>query len=247
MLAKDRLDTILKMVNTKGSITVQKIIDEMDISESTVRRDLNTLDKKGLLIKVHGGAIALVDTKSSVDSNVLVREDINREDKLAIARYAASLIEPGDFIYLDAGTSTGFMIDFITEANATYITNAFMHAKKLVSRGFKVYMPGGELKAVTEALIGAKTMEDLSRYHFTKGFFGVNGIDLEYGFTTPDIREGKIKECAMKHCEKAFVLADVTKFSKISSVWFAAYDDAVIIVNHKVDEQYINQGNVIIC
>ncbi|RGZ01559.1 DeoR/GlpR family DNA-binding transcription regulator [Clostridium sp. AM58-1XD] len=245
MLATDRLDAILKMVNAKGSVMVQEIIEQLEISESTVRRDLNMLDKKGLLIKVHGGAVSLVDSKSSVDSNVLVREDINREDKLAIAKHAASLIEPGDFIYLDAGTSTGFMIDFITEKNTTFITNAFMHAKRLVSKGFKVYLPGGELKAVTEALIGAKTTEDLQRYRFTKGFFGTNGIDLEYGFTTPDIREGKVKECAIRHCERAYILADTTKFSKISPVKFADYDAASIIVNRKVDEKYRKRGNII--
>lgn len=246
MLATDRLDAILRMVNARGSATVQEIIEQMDMSESTVRRDLNILDKKGLLIKVHGGAVALEDTRASVDSNVLVREDMNREDKLAIAKYAASLIEPGDFIYLDAGTTTGCMIDFIKEKNITFITNAFMHAKRLVTRGFRVYLPGGELKAVTEALVGAETLEGISKYHFTKGFFGTNGIDLEYGFTTPDIREAKIKECAIKRCEKPFVLADDTKFSRVSSVWFADYGFAGIIVNKKVEDKYMETGNIIL-
>ena len=90
-------------------------------------------------------------------------------------------------MFIDAGTTTAYMIDYITQRNATYVTNAVLHARRLAAAGFRVFLTGGELKGSTEALIGTEAVGALQRYHFVKGFFGVNGITLKCGFTTPDI------------------------------------------------------------
>ena len=98
------------------------------------------------------------------------------EEKKKIAQYAAELIEEEDFIYLDAGTTTGYMIDALGHTNAVFVTNAVSHAQRLAAKGIKVFLIGGELKNSTEAVIGAQAMKNLQEYHFTKGFFGANGI-----------------------------------------------------------------------
>ncbi len=93
----------------------------------------------------------------------------------------------------------------------------------------KVILLGGELKARTEAVIGTQAVQMLMNYHFTKGFFGTNGITVEEGFTTPDIEEAMNKRVAMEHCHKCYVLADASKFEALSSVSFAPLSKGVII------------------
>lgn len=169
-------------------MTVQQLMAELNASESTIRRDLTTLDANGQLTKVHGGAILKNAVYSTTDDEVVHRKEQNREAKEKIARYAAGLIGAGDFVYIDAGTTTELMIDHITEKQATFVTNAVTHAKKLAERGCAVYILGGEFKAVTEAIVGEEAVATLEKYNFTKGFWGTNGISMQQGFSTPELR-----------------------------------------------------------
>ena len=124
MLTKTRQKEILKLLENRGSVTLQEL-------KSTIRRDLNTLDAQGKLVKVFGGAVA-ADNMSIRDEQVSRREEKNLEEKRLIARYAASLIQDDDFVYLDAGTTTGCMLDYISDATtAVFVTNAPSHAQKL--------------------------------------------------------------------------------------------------------------------
>lgn len=244
MLAEDRFDRILQILEQKNTITVLELTELLDTSESTIRRDLTELHKKGLLVKVHGGA-----TKKSLhftvkDDKVAVRQDQNREEKERIAAYGASLITPDDFVFLDAGTTTGQMIEYLTEKNAVYVTNAVYHGVRLMKKGFHTYLIGGEMKESTEAVVGAAAIRNLERYNFTKGFFGTNGVSLDRGFTTPDISEALVKETAMKLCREAYVLCDSSKFGCISPVSFSAFDRARIITSTAGGE-YRNCQNIV--
>ena len=147
MLAEERFSEILKLVNEHKTITVQELTELLDMSESTIRRDLTTLHKKGKLIKVHGGATAVNMAQYTRDESVAVRQDLNIDEKVQIGKYASSLIEKDDFVYIDAGTTTDFLIDFLTEQDAVYVTNGIMHAKKLTQKGCIVYLIGGELRS----------------------------------------------------------------------------------------------------
>ena len=238
MLAEERMEEIVRLVQEYGSMTVQKLMEYTGASESTLRRDLNALDKRGMLTKVHGGAIALEMNVVVKDSDVILREELHREEKIEVARYAASLIRPNDFVYLDAGTTTGYLIDFLKEKRAVFVTNGVMHARKLVQKGYTVYLPGGEFKAVTEALIGEMAIQNLQKYHFTRGFWGTNGIDSRYGFTTLDAREAQIKQCSMEQTEKCYILSDSSKIGKVSCVTFRAFEDARMIVAGDVPQEY---------
>ena len=140
MLAEERFSRILSIIEAEGSATIQELMTALDASESTVRRDLITMDENGLLTKVHGGAIARRPSVSTHDEDVRNRKTMNAEQKNAIAKYAASLIRPDDFVYLDAGTSTEAMIPFIKETQAVFVTNAISHAKLLAEKGCRVYL-----------------------------------------------------------------------------------------------------------
>ena len=246
MLTETRQEEILRMLEQKGSVTVQELKDVFGASESTIRRDLNVLHKKGALIKVFGGAVQTESRINTREEEVALRKEQSREEKLRIARYAASLIEPDDFIYLDAGTTTGYMIPYLTERTAMFVTNAVSHALMLAENGFRVILIGGELKAATEAIVGNEAYVNLKKYNFTKGFWGANGVNPMAGFTTPDINEAMIKECSMKHTQRPYVLCDSRKFHQVSPVSFGEFHAAQIITDCMPDETYANYQNLII-
>lgn len=229
MLTEERFAKILSILERTGSVTVQQLMTELEASESTIRRDLNTLDANGQLTKVHGGAILKTSAYSTRDDDVMNRKEMNREAKIKIAKYAAELIEPGDFVYLDAGTTTEVMIEYIKNKQAIFVTNAITHAKKLAEKGITVYLLGGEFKAITEAIVGEEAVTTLDKYNFTKGFWGANGVSLQKGFSTPEVKEALVKKKSMENCKECYVLADESKFNKISSVTFAAFEDATVI------------------
>lgn len=235
MLTEERFARIIALVDRKGSATVAEMMREIEASESTIRRDLETLDKTGQLIKVRGGAISKKGSYSTRDDEVVLRQQRNVDAKESIAKYAASLIESHDFVYIDAGTTTEKMLKYINNHEAVYVTNAVSHAMKLASIGCTVFILGGEFKYATEAIVGEEAIASLSKYNFTKGFFGSNGITVKNGFTTPEIKEALIKRQAMASCMQCYVLADHSKFGEISSVSFGGVDEATIITD-KTDD-----------
>ena len=244
MLAEERFSRILSIIEAEGSATIQELMTALDASESTVRRDLITMDENGLLTKVHGGAIARRPSVSTHDEDVRNRKTMNAEQKNAIAKYAASLIRPDDFVYLDAGTTTGLMLEYLEGVKAAFVTNAVSHAQTLAKMGIRVYLIGGELKSSTEAVVGSQAMQMIQMYHFTKGFFGTNGITRREGFTTPDTSEAIVKSTAMKQCKDVYILTDKSKFGEVSSVTFGGFTDAKILTE-EIPEEYQDSKNIL--
>lgn len=235
MLAEERLSKIIRLVNEQGSATAQELMEYLNASESTIRRDLNTLDASGEIIKVHGGAMSVNTSFKMRDDEISDRRITNIDEKRLIAQYAAKLIKKDDFVYIDAGTTTEYIIDYITEKNAVYVTNAVNHACKLSHMGCEVYLVGGRLKSATEAIVGSETLETLSKYNFTIGFWGTNGIHRKTGFTTPDREEAGVKKMSFINCKKRYIVADSSKFDSISPVGFADFDDVIIITEKNVN------------
>lgn len=244
MLGEERQNIILSYVDEKKSVSVQELMHILGASESTIRRDLAQLDREGRLTKVHGGAVSKKNNYRTMDDTIANRINMNREEKIAIAKYAASLIEPNDLVYLDAGTTTELMIDFINQQNVTFVTNAFSHARQLAMKGFTVYVLGGEFKAVTEAIVGEEAILGLDKYNFTKGFWGANGVTVKSGCSTPDIKEAALKKKAMDKTKEKYVLCDSSKFSQISSVSFAEFDSVGIITSRLEDNTYKQYKNI---
>lgn len=231
MLTEERHEEIMRMVNTSGAVSVQELVKTLDISESTVRRDLLTLDQEGRLKRVHGGATALRDD-NPYEANMEDLHDkysFHMEEKRRIAQFAASQIRRGDFVYLDAGSTTEQMAGFLTDVEAVFVTNSLPLAQKLGRTNPKVFILPGRVKGNTESIIGSDMLDMLSRYHFTKGFFGANGITIAQGCTTPDEDEAACKRAAIQQCKKAYVLADESKFGLSSHITFAGLSDVAVI------------------
>ena len=229
MLTEERFAKIVKIVNQEGTVTVLELAQAIPISESTIRRDLNQLDKLGRIRKVHGGATAAVLMSDGHERNMQEKYSRNIEEKRAIAAYAATLVHPNDFVFLDAGSTTEQMAEYLEENTAFYVTNGITLGQKLAARGFKTMLLAGRVKASTDAVIGMEAVSSLARYHFTRGFFGTNGITVAEGFTTPDLEEAANKRVAMEHCRQCYVLADNSKFDTLSNVSFGELSKAKII------------------
>ena len=220
MLTEQRYEIILGLLREKNSVTVTELKDILDASESTVRRDITALYKAGKLTRVFGGAVALEHTVNAYEPTVAQKVELN---------IAAALIRPEDFVYLDAGTTTGYMLEHLEGSGATFVTNGVSHARALAQMGVRVLLIGGELKGSTEAVIGSQAMQMLKNYHFTKGFFGTNGMTQREGFTTPESNEALVKRTAMEQCLEKYVVSDSSKFGQISAVTFFSFDGAVIL------------------
>lgn len=244
MLTQTRQEEILKLLKKKGSVTVQELKECLHTSESTIRRDLNVMHEQGVLRKVFGGAVAL-ETVNARDEQVSRREEQNLDEKRLVARYAASLIEEDDFVYLDAGTTTGCMIEYIKEKHAIFVTNAPSHAQKLAREGIRVILIGGRLKHSTEAVVGSEACTQLKRFNFHVGFFGTNGVSVKSGFSTPDPEEAIVKQCAMEQTQKCFVVCDHSKFYKICPVTFSSLEDAVILTDDVPEGAFSDMPNVV--
>lgn len=245
MLIDTRMNRIVEIVNDKGSVSIQELMRMLDTSESTIRRDLATLHNNGQILKVHGGAVSVKGNMRMKDDEVFLRQERNREEKVRIARYAVSVIQSNDFIYLDAGTTTDIMADFIDDSSITVVTNGISHAKKLAAKGIRTYLLGGLLKSSTEAVVGEEAICSLKKYHFVKGFFGTNGVTVHEGFTTPEVREALLKEKAMEQTKEIYVLADYSKFDCISSVKFGDFNKGKIITAGELANNYRKYNNVL--
>lgn len=244
MLTEERYKRILEKLRESQTVSISTLVQELNTSESTIRRDLNALDNMGKLIKVHGGATTIDTNFTFIEHNVETKEKLFIQEKNLIGKYASATLNEDDFIFIDAGTTTERMIDFISVKNITVVTNGFTHAEKLAKKGLNCYILGGHIKNSTEAIIGSECVMNLQKYNFTKCFLGTNGISLNRGFTTPDIDEANIKMTAIKNSFITYVLADHSKFDEITSVSFAPLDKACIITDKVLNEKYLKQCTI---
>ena len=209
MLFEDRISLILKLIEQNGSIENSKIIKDLKISEATLRRDLAHLEKEGKIKRVRGGAIL----KKIARKEIAIQEkNFNKDSKKKIAKLAAQFISDGDYIYLDAGTTTYEIIDYIKGKDIKVVTNGIIHLEKLVDNDIETYLIGGKIKKNTLAIVGVKALRDLSEFRF----------------------------------DKAFILADSSKFDIVYFANVAKLEEATIITDKKeVNKNIIKHTQII--
>ncbi len=226
ILKSERKQVILQRIQEQQFVRLEELVEILGTSESTVRRDLDDLESSGKLRRVHGGAEAPANLQ--LEESILEKSVKNVQEKRAIAEKAAGLISDGDVIFLDAGTTTGLLIDYLTQADLTVVTNSIHHAVRLVEHRIKTIIVGGFVKESTDASIGAVALEQIRRLNFDKAFLGMNGIDKNY-LTTPDVEEATIKRTVLENAKESYVLADASKVGQFSFVKVAEIEQATII------------------
>ena len=211
MLFEDRILEILKIIQENGSIENSELLKVLNISEATLRRDLTYLEKENKIKRVRGGAIA----NNIVKNEISIKEKINnQESKRKIAKIAEQFISNGDYIYLDAGTTTYELIDYMKDKNVKVVTNGISNLEKLISNNIETYIIGGRVKEKTLAIVGTK---------------GIN----ENGFSTHDVEEAILKRQAINNSNKVYILADHSKFDMAYFSNVAKLEEATIITDKK--------------
>lgn len=244
LLTEKRHELILNALEKNGIVKIDELVQLTETSESTIRRDLTYLENANALKRVYGGATLLKKRYNEPSYNERLIQNIDQ--KQCIAKYAASLIQNGDYIYIDAGTTTFEMIKYIDKKDIFVITNGLIHINALVENEISAYVIGGKVKAKTKAITGIDALKSLEKFRFDKCFMGANGVHLKYGFTTPDTDEATLKETAISLSKEAYILADENKFGEIASVKFAELNKASIITNAEIDsyERYKEKTEV---
>ena len=244
MLEPERHQMILEALRIKNTVKLQELVELTNSSESTIRRDLTQLEEGKFLKRVHGGAARLQGKLQ--EPSMTEKSSKNLQAKREISQYAGSLVEEGDCIYLDAGSTIFEMIPFLP-SSIVVVTNGLMHANELLDRNIKTFLLGGYIKPTTKAMVGRGALESLEQYRFDKCFMGVNGIHTQLGYTTPDQEEAMIKQQAINLSREAYVLADESKFSEIAFAKIADLHDATILTNEldfETKEQYSSKTKI---
>lgn len=244
MLTEERHSIILEVLKKEGIVKLNELVNLTNTSESTIRRDLTFLESKKALKRVHGGATLLKGSQEEPSYNEKLIQKVSEKSK--IAKYAADLIEDGDCVYLDGGTTTFEMIKYINKKNIFVVTNGIKHIDDLLENNINGYILGGKVKAITKVVVGFDALMNFEKFRFDKVFLGINGIHLDCGFTTPELEEASLKKAALKLSKEAFILADESKFGEITFVKVGDLKEATIITDVKVEnyESYSKKTKV---
>ena len=156
------------------------------------------------------------------------------EDKIIIAKKAASLIQDNDVIFIDSGSTCFYMIDYIKAKEITVVTNGIMHIQKLMAKGINTYILGGYAKPEKNLIMGEDMVNKISVMNFDKAFLGTMGIDARSGFTTMMLEDGEVKKAVIKSSDKCYILADKSKFNVRKFYTYGDFTEATIITNSEI-------------
>ncbi len=212
---EERREQILSILEKNNRLLISELTKKFRATPATIRKDLNLLEKQGLLVRTHGGAMK---KKSFFKGLALTeKEKLYLEEKKRIAKEAAKLISEGDQIILDSGSTTELLAKEIKHFNGiTVITNGINIALELMKSNVEVILLGGALQKDSSALIGPITENALKMISVDKLFQGVDGIDLHAGLTTPDMIEAQTSRVMMNIASQRILLVDSTKFGRKS-------------------------------
>ncbi|HRU02046.1 MAG TPA: DeoR/GlpR family DNA-binding transcription regulator [Victivallales bacterium] len=229
-----------KLITTelgKGAKSLEELSSALGVSTATVRRDLMILEKKGIVRRIHGGAIRLdiLEGEPIFNEKKLIRE----KEKSEIALKAASLLSNGDSVYLDGGSTVlGLCQHLKTLRNLSIVTNSIMAIFELMDSGHKLYLVGGAFRPLSRTIVGAMTSKTISLLNFDKAFIGTIGI-TEDGISTTDPDEAYTKELVMRRSETVILLADSSKFGKKSLAISGDISDIdIIITDNKLPAKF---------
>ncbi len=212
---------ILEKLEKEGQVDVTSLSREFSVSEVTVRNDLKRLEQKNALIRARGGAIKIDPV--GIDFTISDKNKQNYEQKRRIGKVAASLIENGDTIILDSGTTTMEITKNLTGlSELTVITNALNIANQLSEHpSANVIVPGGFLRKNSLSLIGSTAEESFKNYFCDKLFLAVDGLSVVHGMSTPNVEEAHLNRVMIAISKQVIVVADSSKFLKRSFAYMA--------------------------
>jgi DeoR family transcriptional regulator, aga operon transcriptional repressor len=216
MLIEERRQHILTLIQKQGRVLVDELSSNLDLSKITIRKDLDYLESKELLVRTHGGALPAQSGALS-DPTIQQKEEFHHEEKVKIAKAAAAMVSEGQCIILDSGTTTTEIARSLTSLrHLTVITNALNIAADLAQSNFEIIMIGGTLRKNSLSVVGPLAEDVLKEIHADIVFLGVDGFDTKIGLTTPNVLEARVNRAMVAAAEKVVAVCDSSKFNRRS-------------------------------
>lgn len=237
-LAPKRLERLRGIFSQDQVVRIDELTEQLKVSPATIRRDLDKLESLGEIRRVHGGAASmetrleepLFDDKTSVAA----------KEKHRIAEAALKCIQPNDIIFLDGGSTVLELARLVKDrSNVTVVTNSLRAAIELAGRGPRLILIGGELRRLSQTMVGALTRFTIRELRMDKAFMGTIGLSLEEGLTTTDPGEAYTKELVMEHAREVILLADSSKACKVSFTRAGQLAKVrVLITDNRIDRKF---------
>ena len=239
MFALERQKKIIEILNREGSVFVNKLSVTLGVTEETIRRDLEKLEKQELLMRTHGGAVPI--DESTYELSLETRKRTNVDIKMRLAKEAVKHIIPGDIIFLDASTTTFYMAKELKKmVNVTIVTNSLRVVGELANQeNLKVILVGGVVSN-NQSVIGSLAERTVEENYFAgKMFLSSKGIDSDVGLLESNEKECGIKKIMMKNCRQRYYLCDKSKIGRVGFVKLAPLEDVdFIITEAELDTQW---------
>jgi len=241
MLVAERHEKIINTVIEKGSIRVTELSKMFNLTEETIRRDLEKLEKEGKLMRSHGGAVALQEGKG--DTPYFKRETLNIAEKEKIATTALSFINEGDSILLDASSTSWFLAKQLPNIPLNVITNSIRVAMELVEkRNIHVIGTGGNFSQTSLSFIGPLTIQALDNYHADKAFISCQALDKSWGISDANDMQAMVKKKMLDTADINYLLLDHSKIGKKATSFVANFTNIhYIITDDSADEEYLKE------
>ncbi|MEK5254017.1 DeoR/GlpR family DNA-binding transcription regulator [Paenibacillus sp. FSL F4-0125] len=241
MLIADRYERIVELVNERGSIRVSELSTLCQVTEETIRRDLDRLEKVGRLLRSHGGAVSLRDRQP--ETPYAEREIMNAAEKQRIAREAVLMIKPGDRILLDASTTAWYMASLLPDMPLTVLTNSIRVAAELSGKErIDVISTGGQLSRRSMSFVGHLAERSLELYHVDKMFFSCKGFHLERGASESNELQAMVKRKMIAIAEQVILLCDSSKFGIQAFTHVATTSELdVVITDYSPETEQVKQ------
>ncbi|PFP24738.1 DNA-binding protein [Bacillus sp. AFS073361] len=227
MIKEKRLKKIQEYVNEHQSASLDELVTVFNVSKNTIRRDVQELVDRGELKKVYGG-VSVVQSKLE---SFQVRQVRNQDRKELIAKKAASYVEDGDFIFIDSGTTTIEMLEYLKDKQVTVFTNNIdFIVDSLPYEKINVITIGGMLERKTKSFVNPRNMDLLKDYNIKKAFMASTGISLTNGVTNASPLESELKKIVVNRSAEVYLLVDHDKFDKYGLMTYCGFDEIDYIV-----------------
>lgn len=229
----ERKDVILGEIKRRGRVSVPELSSLLGVSQVTVRRDLQRLEREGYVVKTYGGAVST--DRVAFEFSFQKKLQRNMAEKERIGRYAAGLVEEGEAIFLDNGTTTlQIAYNLRTRHNIKVVTNSLCVVYALEpAEGIELILLGGIVRRGWNDLYGPLTEKAIAELHVDKAFVGADGVSPEAGFTAADLRTARPTELVVRSAKKVIVVADHTKIGRVAFVRFASLDDVDMLITSR--------------
>lgn len=243
LLTEHRRRNLLDLVDQQGQVTVADMVKRFAISAVTVRSDLDALASLGAVVRSHGGAVRRVE--ATQDYPLRTKETLHHEEKVRIGKAAAELVQPGETIILDSGTTTAEVARHLKRMKTqplTVITNALNIAMELAdSPGISLIMIGGLLRPVSYSFVGPQAETMMDEFHANRLFLAVDGFDLESGPSTPDVLEAQLNNVMIRSAREVNVVTDFSKLGRRSVSKIGPYERiSRLITDNRAPQEFMS-------